>query len=116
MDKKVTSILSYLGILWLVAFFAGDKENAKFHLNQGLVMIIASVASSAIIGLLSGIFTSLMFVDGLAVIAGILTGILGLLSLAVSVFFLVLMIMGIVAACKDEEKVLPIIGKFQILK
>lgn len=34
MDKKVTGILAYITwIGWLVAFFAGDKEGAKFHLN-----------------------------------------------------------------------------------
>jgi hypothetical protein len=43
MDKKVTGILSYFGIiLWLVAYLAGHKEGAKFHLNQSLVLTLIS--------------------------------------------------------------------------
>ncbi len=38
MDAKTTSIVAY--ITWIgffVALLAGDKEGAKFHLNQALV-------------------------------------------------------------------------------
>ena len=46
MDAKVTSILSYCTwIGWLIAFFAGDKEGAKFHLNQGLVVMLFSLGA-----------------------------------------------------------------------
>ena len=42
MDAKVTGIVSYISwVGWLVAFLAGDKEGAKFHLNQALVLMIA---------------------------------------------------------------------------
>lgn len=37
MDKKTTGIVAYLTWIGLViAFVAGDKEGAKFHLNQAL--------------------------------------------------------------------------------
>ena len=37
MDKKVTGIVAYLTIIgWVVAFLVGDKEGAKFHMNQAL--------------------------------------------------------------------------------
>lgn len=40
MDKKTTGIVSYITLIgWLIAFCAGDKEGAKFHLNQSLVFI-----------------------------------------------------------------------------
>ncbi len=39
MDKKTTGIIAYITwIGWIVAFCAGDKEGAKFHLNQALVI------------------------------------------------------------------------------
>ena len=41
MDAKTTSIVAY--ITWIgffVALLAGDKEGAKFHLNQALVILI----------------------------------------------------------------------------
>lgn len=103
MDKKLTSIFSYLSIvLWLIAYLAGDKENAKFHLNQGLVLNLASI----IIGVVCGILSLIPYVGW------IFTIISSLGSLAIFVFA----ILGIVSAAKEEEKPLPIIGSIQILK
>lgn len=96
MNKKVTSIFAYLGLIfWLIGFLAGDKEGAKFHLNQGLVLVLANVAISII-----------------AVIPVVGTIVACVASIAVLVFA----IMGIVSACKDEEKPLPLIGGIQLLK
>ena len=95
MNKKVTSIFAYLGLVfWLIAFLAGDKEGAKFHLNQGLVIILANIALGVlavipIIGIVAGIASFVLFVFS---------------------------IMGIVAACKDEDKELPLISKVTLLK
>ena len=45
MNKKTTGIVSYITLIgWLIAFFAGDKEGAKFHLNQSLVCLVCSIA------------------------------------------------------------------------
>ena len=44
MDAKVTGIIAYIGWLgWLIAYLAGDKEGAKFHLNQALVLNLFSL-------------------------------------------------------------------------
>ena len=49
MNKKTTGIISYLTLIgWLIAYCAGDKEGAKFHLNQSLVLIIANVVVGVI--------------------------------------------------------------------
>lgn len=98
MDKKVTGILAYLGSLWLISFLAGDKEGAKFHLNQGLVLLIAWVVSM-VLSMMS-IFVPLI---------SILSGILGL---AIFIFA----ILGIVSVCNNQEKELPLIGQIKILK
>ncbi|MCM1101993.1 MAG: hypothetical protein NC079_07370 [Clostridium sp.] len=96
MNKKVTSIFAYLGLLfWLIGFLAGDKEGAKFHLNQGLVLAIANIVL--------GVVAIIPFVGAIISCIG---------TIATFVF----MIMGIVSACKDEEKPLPLIGKIQLLK
>ena len=95
MDKKLTGIFAYIGIIfWLIAYLAGDKEGAKFHLNQGLLLILISIANSI-----------------LSVIP-----IISVVSWFISIALLVFMIMGIIAAAKDEEKPLPVIGGIQILK
>ena len=94
MNKKVTGIVSYFTwIGWLVAYLAGDKEGAKFHLNQSLVLLIAGLINSA----LSWI--------GIPWIPSIL-------SLVLTVFW----ILGLVAAIKEEEKELPILGGIKLLK
>ncbi len=95
MDKKVTGIIAYLGLIgWLIAYLVGDKEGAKFHLNQALVLAIAGIIGSAI---------------------GVVPFVGDLVSAIVGVVVFVFAIMGIVAAAKDEEKELPIIGQIKIL-
>lgn len=103
MDAKVTGIVSYLSwIGWIIAFLAGDKEGAKFHLNQSLVLMI----SMTILSILSAI-------AGVIPVVGLIVSLVaGILSLAL----FVLWIMGLVAACRQEEKALPIIGNIQLLK
>lgn len=106
MDKKVTGIVAYITIIgWLVAYLAGDKENAKFHLNQGLVVCLLGVAN----GILSAIFGTLSFY---VPFLGIITWALGIVGLGI----LALMIVGIVFAAQGQDKEIPVIGSFKILK
>ena len=107
MDKKVTGILSYFGIiLWLVAYLAGDKEGAKFHLNQSLALNLISIIWSTFAGVASGIF-------GKIPVIGI---VFALVCVAVSIAFFVFWVMGLVSAIKEEDKPLPYIGAIQLLK
>ena len=93
MNKKLTGILCYFSILlWIIAYVAGDKEGAKFHLNQGLVLNLVGLVASAVAAAIP------------------------VLGALISVVMLVFLIMGVVAAAKDEEKPLPIIGGINILK
>ena len=95
MNKMVTSIFAYIGIVfWLIAYIAGDKEGAKFHLNQGLVLVIASVVASI-----------LSYIP-----------VIWILGTIISIVSLVFAILGIISAVKGEEKPLPIIGNIKILK
>ena len=88
MDKKITGIVAYLTIVgWLVAYLAGDKNGAKFHLNQALVIFL--------FGLLS---------------------VVPCLGQIWAIFILVCWIMGLIAAINEDEKEVPLIGKIRILK
>ena len=96
MDKKTTGIVAYLTLIgWIIAYLAGDKEGAKFHLNQALVILLANVA---------GIILQIIPVVG---------WILGSLW---NVFVLVCWILGLIAAINQEEKEVPLLGKIKILK
>ena len=97
MDKKTTGIVAY--ITWiglLVAFLAGDKEGAKFHLNQSLVIWLVNLVGGIVLGFIPWIG--------------------GLLSFALWVFCVVCVVLGIIAASKEEEKEVPLLGKIKILK
>lgn len=88
MDKKTTSIVAYITWIGLiVAFCAGDKEGAKFHLNQALVIFLFSLLS--IVPCVGWIW---------------------------AIFMLVCWIMGLIAAINQEEKPVPLIGGIKILK
>ncbi len=88
MDSKTTSIVAYLTwIGLLIAFLAGDKEGAKFHLNQALVIWLFSLLS--IIPCIGWIW---------------------------AIFIFVCWIMGLVAAINQEEKPVPLIGGIKIIK
>ena len=99
MDKKITSIFAYLSwVGFLIAYLVGDKEGAKFHLNQGAVLAIISIVANVV----SGISFLIPFGEFL----------LGIVNLA----WLVLTVIGIVYAAQDMDKPLPLIGGVTILK
>ena len=96
MDKKTTGIVAY--ITWvglLLAIILGDREGAKFHINQALVLWIAAL---------------LDFVFGfIPLIGGFLAGVYSLL-------LLVGCVIGLIGAINGEEKKIPFIGDIKIIK
>ena len=102
-------VLSYLGILVLIPLLAGDKrsEYVKHHANQGLVLFILSSLVDLVEGEWVWGLHSIIHFGG-----GIFSWIFDILGLA----FLVLMVMGIVAACRGERRELPFIGKIKFFK
>ena len=96
MNKKTTGIIAYITwIGWIVAFCAGDKEGAKFHLNQALVILICQIVAAVI--------------NYIPYVGGIVGTIL-------SIFLFVCWIMGLIYACQEQEKEVPLIGQIKILK
>ncbi|MFT3951796.1 MAG: zinc ribbon domain-containing protein [Oscillospiraceae bacterium] len=110
--NKGMAIFSYLAILVLIPIFgAPTSKFARFHANQGLILLIIEIAWGICSAILTGIFTALFF-SGLWGIFSLLTTILYLVNLV----FLVVAIIGIINAVNGKAKELPIIGKFKILK
>lgn len=100
MDQKTTSWVSYITIVgWLIAFFAGSKEEAKYYLNQSLVIILGSL----IVSVASVVLVFIPILGALAVWAA-------------NIYLFIMWIMGLINAIKQEEKDLPLIGKIVILK
>ena len=88
MDKKTTGIVAYLTwIGWLIALLAGDKEGAKYHINQALVILLFSLLS---------IIPCIGWIWG--------------------IFMIVCWFIGFIAAINEEEKSIPLLGNIKIIK
>lgn len=106
-ENKVMAIMSYLGIFVLIPIFAAKESKfAQFHANQGLALLIASIAY----GIAYGILSAIIMLISQALFS--LVGLLGFVGWA----FLALAIIGIINAASGKAKELPIIGKIRILK
>lgn len=102
-NEKICAILSYLliGLIWYMVDEKIKKSSfVKYHVKQGLVLLIAAIIYSVII---SVIFLPLMMLS-----FGALWPLIQLLNLVPWIFI----ILGIINAVNDKEKELPIIGKF----
>lgn len=106
-NNKLVSILSYIGLLFLVPLFAAKESKfARFHVNQGIVLFAASFIYgiiSAILGVIFGL------IPVIGVIVGIILGVAALVPL-------ILMILGIYNAATGHAKELPLIGQIRIIK
>ncbi|MGJ1432455.1 DUF4870 domain-containing protein [Sphingobacterium spiritivorum] len=97
MDRKTTAIISYITIIgWLIAYFQyKDKTKDAFvnyHLKQSLGISIISI----LLGLVLNIVV--IAVPALAVLT------------YANIFILILWILGIVNASKEEMKPVPVVG------
>ncbi len=93
MDKKVTGIVAYITLIgWAIAYLIGDREGAKFHMNQALVLALAEL------------------------VVGIVGGIIGIVGTVLGVVVFVLWVIGIVGAIQGKEKKVPLLGDIVLLK
>ena len=89
--NTLMAILAYIGILIIIPFlFAREDTFVKFHIKQGLVLIIIEI-------IISALGMSMMWASFLIV---------GIIQLAL----LVLSIMGIVHVMQGKEQRLPLVG------
>jgi uncharacterized membrane protein len=92
--NKLNAVLSYLGILIIVPLLSEDAKKspyAKFHLNQGLVLLLVSVVGS--------------FVYWVPFIGW-----------AAAIFVFVIWLIGIIGAAQGEMKRVPLFGNIELIK
>jgi len=114
-DNKAMGVLSYLWFLWLVPLISGKHKSsafAKFHMNQGLTVILLWMAFGVVAFLLSLIrVTRTQYMWGIAVAQySVSPWWISLITSALSLGITVLCLIGIVAALKGEKKPLPLVG------
>ncbi len=92
-NNKLMGILAYLGILVLIPLFlAKESKFVRFHVNQGLILLICSLVS--------------WFVGSLS----------STLAWVLNIAIFVLAIIGIFNVVKGEAKELPLVGKIRIIQ
>lgn len=106
-QNKVLAVFSYLALLVLIPIFAAkDSKFARFHANQGLVLLIVEIALSVVMQILTWIILAISW----------------RLYFIISILWLlwiplwILSILGIVNVLNGRAKQLPVIGHFRILK
>ena len=88
MNARTTGIVAYLTwIGFIIALLIGDRKKAMFHINQALIVNLFA-----------------------------LLGCIPFVGWICSIFMLVCWIMGLVYACREQEKEVPLIGKLHLLK
>lgn len=117
-DNKVFALLSYIGILVLVPLIAAPKSKfARFHANQGLVLLIGEAAYSVARGVLLGVLRVLReFTLFGGAVFGPVYWIVNIITGLFSLVFLVFAIVGIINAAQGKAKELPFISRFNIIK
>ena len=99
-NNKLMAILAYFGILVLVPLLAAKESPfARFHANQGLVLLVASIVCWILVAILSAISS------WLGLIGSILYIVIGVLA-----------IIGIINAATGKAKQLPLIGGIKLIK
>ena len=97
MAPKTTSILSYLGLLWLVAFYMDRGERtdlSRYHLRQGLGLITTGLVLYLLVFILM-VFLPLHFY----------------VYYAITILLVLLMVFGIIHAINEIKLPVPLIGK-----
>ncbi|MEO7307268.1 MAG: hypothetical protein ABIR78_04785 [Ferruginibacter sp.] len=98
-NGKTTAIVAYITIIgWLIAYFGMHQSKktslGSYHLRQTLLLFIIAIIYQIIIRII------IMAVPAV-----------GLILSLVGLVFLVLWIMGLIAAINGEEKPMPLIGE-----
>ncbi len=106
-QNKAMAILAYFGPLVLIPIFAAKGSKfARYHSNQGLLLLIACTAWSIVYNIINRIILAISWR------LYFISSIIGIFSIV----FIVLAVIGIVNAANGKAKELPVIGKYKILK
>ena len=116
---KAMSILSYIGILCLIPYFAEKKNRfVRLHAVAGLNLLIAEIIWAVVTSILTTSFAPTAIYSVLSGSAMGLGGIALIQTIAWigNICFFALSIIGIVNAVNGEYKDLPVIGGFKFVK
>ncbi|MDD3168607.1 MAG: hypothetical protein PHC91_03965 [Eubacteriales bacterium] len=105
-QNKTMAGLAYI-LFFLPLIVCKDSRFGRFHANQGLLLLILSVAGYIAISIVTTI---------LATITWRLFGFIALLYSIYGLFILAIAIYGLVNGLNGKAKELPVIGKYRIIQ
>ena len=113
-NGKLMALLSYIGILALIPYFA-EKENkyVRFHAIQGLNLLIVNLVVSAASFVVALVATILFIIP---IIGWILGFVLYLVIGLIPVGLLVISILGVVYSLQGNAKEVPIVNQIRFIK
>lgn len=98
---RCMAALAYLGVFWAIPFFfARSSRFVRFHLGQGLLLLLLDGIAATLLGI------TLLLSEALPAVAPALAAVIevmALLSLAWKLF-------GVICACRGRARELPLIG------
>ncbi len=119
-SNKVYALFSYLTILVLVPIIAAPNSKfARFHANQGLVLLIGEAIYGIFRTILMAVLKAVLGVNVYYYMNPIVSAIYNIISVVTGLLFLVFVIfaiLGIIDAAQGKAKDLPLISKLKILK
>ncbi len=92
--NKTNAVLCYLGILIIIPFINEEAKKSpfvKFHLNQGVVLLIGSFVVSAVVWV-------------------------PIIGWAFGIAFFVIWLMGLLGAIQGQMKRVPVVGNLTLIK
>ncbi|MEE0059493.1 MAG: hypothetical protein UE295_01560 [Acutalibacteraceae bacterium] len=107
-QNKTLTIVSYLGILcWIPYVVKPNSRFVRFHVNQGLIILISALAAGVATGIVSAILCIIPILGSI---------VSTIVSAAVSLAALTAFILGIYNVVNGRANEIPIIGKYRIIK
>ncbi len=92
---KLMGVLCYLGIFILIPIIAKKTEFTKFHLNQGLILVVLQL---------------------IAIVISFIPQVGAIIESIINIIAFVLMIIGIINVIQSKEAQLPVVGKYKLYK
>ena len=95
-DNRVISILCYFALLLLIPLLTRPySKYVKFHANQGILLLIVMIASRVL--------------DFIPIVGW-------LVSIALDLFCIICIILGVINSLGGQAKPLPVIGNYSVLR
>ena len=107
-NVKLLSILAYIGPLFLMGKLSVEKDepHVKFHTHQGAILFCFVAGAYVVTSLLCWLLSSFPAVQEIFSL---------LLYVGMTVAWVIMIVMGVIGAARNQQRPLPFVGDFDRL-